>query len=152
MAKKLSRLIYLGVSATAGLSPPAAGTTGDFTKVRRVLNATEAMATSEIDDSDYDDGADDSFVPGTRNGRNTISLNFDPADAGYQLLELMRESNSVGTFLFRTENAAGEDEWAQDAFVVQLDHASGGRQSMQTKSLGIRLTGPRRRAKVAQVL
>lgn len=151
MSKKLSRLIYLGVVATQGISPPASGDTNPFAKVKRVLNVTDADATTEIDDSDYDDGADDSYQPGTRNARSNFVVNYDPNDPVHLLLEQMKDNSIVGSFLFRVENAAGADEWARDGFVVQFDHVSGGRQTVQQKTLAIRFSGAKRRAQVAVV-
>jgi hypothetical protein len=157
MAKKLSRLIALYISAEAGKGPPVAGATSPdgWTKVGRIKSYSDSYATTEIDDSDYDDGADDSARPGTRQGKLTLGLNYDQNDSGQRILAAMNKASNggiIGSVLIRTENDNGQEEFASDCFVTQFDHGAASRQDMQGKSCNIRLTGARRESTVQVVL
>lgn len=158
MPKKLSRLIALYVSTEANKPAPTtlAVSPDGWTKVGRIKAYSDAYGSSEIDDSDYDDGADDSYVPGTRSGKLALTVNYDGSDAGQRILQAMHKAvagGQIGSVLLRFENDLGQEEWASDFFVTQFDHAAASRQDMQARPLGLRLKGARREPGVgAQII
>jgi hypothetical protein len=102
-----------------------------------------------VQHSDYDDGADDGFRPGTRKSKLSVEVRKDPGDPGFEVLRTMRRNNTVGSFLVRIEDRTGQVCWAQDGFVVVKSDASSGRGSVQSVSAQVRLVGLRRFDRVA---
>lgn len=135
MAKIIGRLTRCAVSVVEG------ALTGHVT-IGRMISGSYSSDTSVIDNSDFDDGADDSSRAGTRNRKLTISCNRDQADAGQQVLFQLEDAVGNGSFRYRVAEAGGVEEYIQDGHVTQLALA-GNRPDMHKLNISIQLSGPR---------